>query len=331
MKKYRVGIVGVSGYGGGELLRLVATHPSLELVYVAGESSAGSTLGDKFPSLAPVAPALAELRVEAWSATSLPPLDLLFASLPTGASRAALGAISAAIKIVDIGGDHRFADGWTYGLADVWPDEIRKTTRLANPGCYAAASIGAIAPLLAAGLVDPDQIIIDAKSGVSGAGRGGGTTFGYAEVNEDVAAYALHRHPHVPEINQALSRISSAANPISVTFAPHLVPMTRGLLATCYLQGDASTADCIDAATRFYERRPFVRVFPADRLPHTKWANGSNVLFVAYAADPSRRSIVALGAIDNLGKGAAGQALQNANLMLGLDETAGLQSMSFWP
>src|SRR3982750_3857920 len=182
----RVGIVGVSGYGGGEALRLCATHPQFELTYVAGESSAGSKLSERFPGITPT---LADLIIQKWDPTNLPKLDVLFASLPTGESRDALSRVPAATRIVDIGGDHRFVDGWTYGLADIWADKIKSSTRVANPGCYPAATLSAPAPLAANKIIDLSNVIIDAKSGVSGAGRGGtNSSFGYAEVNEDVSA-----------------------------------------------------------------------------------------------------------------------------------------------
>ncbi len=320
----RVGIVGVSGYGGGEVLRLCATHPTLEVVYVAGESSAGAKLAEKFPGIGK----LSELTIEKWDPSKLPKLDVLFASLPTGESKAALAQVPPSTKIVDIGGDHRFVEGWTYGLADVWPDKIKSANRIANPGCYPAASLSALAPLLHAKLIEPGQIIIDAKSGVSGAGRGGaGSGFGYAEVNEDVSAYGLLKHAHLFEISRALEEVGGA--PAHVTFTPHLIPMTRGILATCYGRGSATTQDCMEAARAFYAGRHFVRV--VDKPPHTKWATGSNLAFVSYAADPRQNTIIALGAIDNLGKGAAGQAVQNANLMTGQSETAGLEGTPLWP
>jgi N-acetyl-gamma-glutamyl-phosphate reductase len=323
-KRIRVGIVGVSGYGGGEALRLCASHPSFEVVYVAGESSAGAALVDKFPGIGP----LGDLVIQKWEPAGLPDLDVLFASLPTGESREALAQVPLQTRIVDIGGDHRFVEGWTYGLADVWPEQIRGVSRLANPGCYPSASIAALAPLVAGGLVGP-EIIIDAKSGVSGAGRGGGGGFGFAEVNEDLAAYGLFKHAHVPEMVKALSKIGNAD--ISLTFTPHLVPMTRGILATCYGRATAklTSADCLDAARRFYAGRPFVRV--VEKPPHTKWATGSNLVYVSYAADAERGQVIALGAIDNLGKGAAGQAVQNANLMTGQLESAGLEGTPLWP
>ncbi|HEY7118616.1 MAG TPA: N-acetyl-gamma-glutamyl-phosphate reductase [Tepidisphaeraceae bacterium] len=321
----RVGIVGISGYGGGEALRLCAAHPAFEVVYAAGESSAGQRLGERFPSL----PAnLAELVIQKWDPAALPELDVLFASLPTGESKAALARVPAKTKIVDIGGDHRFVEGWTYGLADVWPEQIRGKSRIANPGCYPAASLTALAPLAAEGLIDVSTIIIDAKSGVSGAGRGGGASgFGYAEVNEDVMAYGLLKHAHLPEMTQAIGQL--AGKPAQVTFTPHLVPMTRGILATCYARGSATTEACLAAARKFYANRPFVRV--TDKPPHSKWATGTNLVFVSYAADPARDLVIALGAIDNLGKGAAGQAVQNANLITGQPETAGLEGTALWP
>jgi N-acetyl-gamma-glutamyl-phosphate reductase len=322
----RVGIVGISGYGGGEALRLCATHPAFEVVYAAGESSAGQRLVERFPGLLGK---LGELVIEKWDPSALPELEVLFASLPTGESQAGLARVPAKTKIVDIGGDHRFVEGWTYGLADVWPEKIRGKSRVANPGCYPAASLTALAPLAAEGLIDVSSIIIDAKSGVSGAGRGGGSSaFGYAEVNEDVTAYGLLKHAHLPEMAAALGELAgeSAAG---ITFTPHLIPMTRGILATCYARGNVTTERCLEAARKFYSGRAFVRV--TEKPPHSKWATGSNLAFVSYAADPGRNLVIALGAIDNLGKGAAGQAVQNANLMMGLEETAGLEGVALWP
>jgi len=321
----RVGIVGISGYGGGEALRLVAGHPSFELVYAAGETSAGQKLRERFPALREE---LGELVIAKWDPAALPRLDLLFASLPTGASKEALARVPESTRIVDIGGDHRFVEGWTYGLADVWPEKIRNATRVANPGCYPAASLAALAPLVANKLIDPSNIIIDAKSGVSGAGRGGGDSkFGYAEVNEDLVAYGLLKHAHVPEMSSALAQIGGAD--VQLVFTPHLIPMTRGLHATCYGRGEATTELCLELARKFYANRPFVRV--VEKPPHTKWTMGSNLVFISYAADPKRKLIIALAAIDNLGKGAAGQAVQNANLMTGQAEDAGLTISPLWP
>lgn len=322
----RVGIVGISGFGGGEAMRLIAGHPSFELVHAAGEGSAGSRLGDRFPG----APAkLAGMVIERWDPAALPDLDLLFASLPTGSSAEALARVRPEVKIVDIGGDHRYAEGWAYGLADIWPERIEGQRRVANPGCFPSAVLTPLAPLLAEGLVEPGRIVIDAKTGISGAGRGGADSrFGYAESNENLVPYGLLRHVHMPEMERTIERLigGSAAG---LVFTPHLVPMTRGLLATLYCRGRVTTERCLDAARRFYAGRAFVRV--TDRPPQTKWATGSNLAFVSYAADPERELVIAMGVVDNLGKGAAGQAVQNANLICGLPETAGLEGAPVWP
>lgn len=323
--KLRVGIVGVSGYGGGEALRLCATHPSFDVVYAGGEGSVGQRLVERFPGLG----RLGDLEIEKWDPSRLPELDILFASLPTGQSKDALAKVPARVKVVDIGGDHRYVDGWTYGLADVWPDPIRSATRVANPGCFPAATLAALAPLLAARIVDPGNIIIDAKTGVSGAGRGGGeATMGYAEVNEDLAPYGLLKHVHMPEMGRTIEKLSGGTSD-GLVFTPHLVPMTRGIMSTIYARGSVSTETCLQTARAFYANRPFVRV--TDKPPHTKWATGSNLVFVSYACDPVRNLVIAMGACDNLGKGAAGQAVQNANLMAGLPETAGLEGVTLWP
>lgn len=321
----RVGIVGISGYGGGEALRLCAAHPQFQVVYAAGESSAGQRLGERYPSLPPE---LAGLVIEKFDPAALPPLDVLFASLPTGSSQAPLAQVDPAVKIVDIGGDHRYVDGWTYGLADVWPQKIAGQTRIANPGCYPAATLTPLAPLLANGLISPESIVVDAKSGVSGAGRGGSDSkFGYAECNEDVVAYGLLKHTHMPEIRATIRQLAGRER--GLVFTPHLIPMTRGILATIYARGTADTQTCLAAARAFYADRPFVRV--TDKPPHTKWACGTNLAFISYACDPERELVIAMGAIDNLGKGAAGQAIQNANLICGLPATTGLENVSLWP
>lgn len=321
-----VGIIGVSGYGGGEALRICASHPQMDVVYVGGESSAGTKLKERFPG---IRSNLADLTIEKFDAGKLPKLDLLIASLPTGQSKQALANLPAEMRVVDIGGDHRFVDGWVYGLADAWPEKIKNARRVANPGCYPAASLGALAPLVAGKLIDSSNIIIDAKSGVSGAGRGSGDSkFGYADLNEDVYPYGLLKHAHMPEIITAIGELGKK-DAAGLVFTPHLVPMTRGIIATCYARGQVSTEQCLEAARKFYSGRPFVRV--VDTPAHSKWATGSNLLFASYAADPARNLVIAIGAIDNLGKGAAGQAVQNANLMFGFDETTGLEATGLWP
>ena len=329
----KIGIVGVSGYGGSELLRLAAGHPSFEIAYVGGESTAGQALAQRFPALA--GHAAGRLVIERFVPEKISGLDLLFASLPTGKSREPLAKMAKSVRIVDIGGDHRFVDGWTYGLTELpgQREKIRGAARIANPGCYPAAALLALAPLLKEGLIEPEGIVIDAKSGVTGTGRGGASDFGYAETNEDLFAYGLETHPHVPEMEQALSQV--AGRKATVAFTPHLVPMTRGILATCYARpkGAADAKRLYAAAEACYRGEPFIKVVPLDkgRSAHTGWATGSNLAFLSYAVNARTGLVVALGAIDNLGKGASAQALQNANLMTGQPETAGLSGLPLWP
>lgn len=325
----KVGIVGVSGFGGSELLRLCAGHGVFEIAYVGGQSSAGQRLSERFPAMS--GHAAGALEIQRFDPERLPALDLLFVSLPTGMSREPLARVAAKTRVVDVGGDHRFVEGWTYGLTELagQRDRIRAATRLANPGCYPAAALLALAPLLKEGLVEPEEIVIDAKSGVTGTGRGGSSDFGYVETSEDVLAYGLESHPHVPEMEQALSLV--AGRRATVAFTPHLVPMKRGLLATCYARprGSPTVQQLCAAAHSSYRGEPFVRVMPADkdRRVHTRWATGTNLAFLCYALNPRTGHVVALGAIDNLGKGASGQAVQNANLMMGLPETTGLAGL----
>ena len=328
----KIGIVGVSGYGGSELLRLCAGHPSFEIAYVGGDSTAGQSLAQRFPALADH-PA-GKLTIQPFVPERIA-VDLLFVSLPTGKSREPLARVPRETRIVDVGGDHRFVEGWTYGLTELpgQRERIRGASRLANPGCYPAAALLALAPLVKEGLIESEGIVIDAKSGVTGTGRGGASDFGYAETNEDVFAYGLEAHPHVPEMEEALSRI--AGRKASIAFTPHLVPMTRGILATCYARprGTANADRLRQAVRACYRDEPFVKVVESTngRSAHTGWTTGSNLAFLSYAVNPQTGLVVALGAIDNLGKGASAQAVQNANLMTGQPETAGLTGLPLWP
>jgi len=333
MPVMKIGIVGVSGYGGSELLRLVAGHPSFEIAYVGGESTAGQSLAQRFPALA--GHPAGELVIQAFEPEEVGGIDLLFASLPTGKSREPLARVAKGIKVVDVGGDHRFVEGWTYGLTELpgQREKIRNAARLANPGCYPAAALLALAPLVKEGLVESEGIVIDAKSGVTGTGRGGSSDFGYAETNEDLFAYGLEAHPHVPEMETALAQVGGRK--ATVAFTPHLVPMTRGILATCYARprGGADVGRLYGAAEGMYRSEPFIKVVRTEkgRSAHTGWATGSNLAFLSYAVNARTGLVVALGAIDNLGKGASAQALQNANLMTGQPETAGLAGLPLWP
>ncbi|HEY3232465.1 MAG TPA: N-acetyl-gamma-glutamyl-phosphate reductase, partial [Roseiflexaceae bacterium] len=258
-----------------------------------------------------------------------------------GQSREPLAKVPARVKIVDLGSDHRFAEGWEFGVPELpgARERIAGATRIANPGCYSVATILALAPLVANGLVETEGIVADAKSGISGAGRGGGGGYAFSDTNEDVVPYGLTRHTHVPEIKEALSRLTPDRKKVTLAFTPHLMPMTRGLLSTCYARPAraATTEQLLDAARAFYEGAPFVRVVPhGDDLPggggpHTKWASGSNSVFLCYVVNPDTGLAVAMAAEDNLGKGAAGQAIQNANLMTNHPETTGLTGLPLVP
>lgn len=328
----KVGIVGVSGYGGSELLRLCTAHPSFEIAYVGGESTAGQSLAQRFPALA--GHAVGKLQIQLFVPENISGIELLFASLPTGKSREPLARVAKNIKVVDIGGDHRFVEGWTYGLTELpgQRDRIRGATRIANPGCFPVPALLALAPLLREGLVEPECIVIDAKSGVTGTGRGGASDFGFVETDEDLFAYGLESHPHVPEIEQALTLM--AGRTASVAFTPHIVPMKRGILVVCYARpkGTLRKDQLYEAAESCYRGEPFVKVMPAEkgRSPHTSWATASNLAFLCYSVNSRTGLVVALGAVDNLGKGASAQAVQNANLMTGQPETAGLAGLPVW-
>ena len=325
----KIGIVGVSGFGGSELLRLCAGHPVFEIAYVAGESTVGKPLAALFPALG--AHPAGRLVVQSFVPEQTDGLDVLFVSLPTGKSREPLARVPASTRIVDVGGDHRFVDGWTYGLTELpgQRERLRGTTRVANPGCYPAAALLALAPLAKAGLVEMQGLIVDAMTGVTGTGRGGASDFGYVETSEDVFAYGLETHPHVPEMEAALAQVSGA--PVTLAFTPHLVPMKRGILATCHARprGSVDAKRLHEAALACYEAEPFVRVVAPEkgRSPHTRWATGSNLAFLSYAVNARTGHVIAMGAIDNLGKGASAQAVQNANLITGQPETAGLTGL----
>lgn len=325
----KIGIVGVSGFGGSELLRLCAGHPAFEIAYVGGEASAGKRVEQLFPAM--TGHAAGGLVVEPFVPENVRGLDLLFVSLPTGKSREPLARVSSRTRIVDVGGDHRFVEGWTYGLTELpgQRERIRASTRIANPGCYPAAALLALIPLVQESLVETEGIIVDAMTGVTGTGRGGASDYGYVDTSEDVFAYGLESHPHVPEMEKALAQV--AGRSVTVAFTPHLVPMKRGILATCHLRprAGATVERLYEAARSCYSAEPFVRVVPTEggRSPHTRWATGSNLAFLSYAVNARTGHVIAFGAIDNLGKGASAQAVQNANLVTGQQENAGLSGL----
>jgi N-acetyl-gamma-glutamyl-phosphate reductase len=333
----RTAILGASGYVGGELLRLLAAHPEFSPAKLFGDSRAGQKLGDVHPHLAAAYP---DAVVEKFEDGALGGVDLIFAALPHGKSQEIARAITKkAIPFVDLGADFRLNDAATYerwyghaheapdllgsfvyGIPELNREAIKASTAVAAAGCYATAAILALKPLVDAGLVKSDSIIVDAASGVSGAGRELKESTAFNTVDGSFSAYGLLNHRHTAEMEMALNA--------TVLFTPHLVPMTRGILATCY--GEAlSDADPLDVLRSAYTNEPFVHV--TEQPPATKWVTGSNGVQLTARYDARTSRVLALAAIDNLGKGAAGQMIQCANLMLGLHETTGLTTCGVYP
>jgi N-acetyl-gamma-glutamyl-phosphate reductase len=333
----RTAILGASGYVGGELLRLLAAHPQIAPVRLFGESKAGQALGTVHPHIAPV---YRGAVVQRFDENSLDGVDLVFAALPHGHSqRLAATILDKGIPFVDLGADFRLDDAATYerwyghahqapelldrfvyGIPELHRATIKGAKSVSAAGCYATAAILALKPLVQAGLVNPESLIVDAASGVSGAGREAKEATGFCTVTESFSAYGLLNHRHTAEMEMALGA--------TVLFTPHLVPMSRGILATCYGEA-AGTGDPLEVLRQAYASDPFVHV-TADP-PATKWVSGSNAVHLTARRDERTGRILALSAIDNLGKGAAGQMIQCANLMLGLEETAGLTTIGVYP
>jgi N-acetyl-gamma-glutamyl-phosphate reductase len=342
-----VGIVGASGYTGAELLRLCSQHPQLDVRVATADSRAGARVAEVFPSLAAAFPALALAKFDAESCDGL---DLVFLAMPHGASQDVVPDLAGRVgRIVDLAADFRLQDPrsyrtwygaeharpdllgtFAYGLPELFRADIVGASRVAAPGCYVTAAVLALAPLLRCGLVESSGIVVDAASGVSGAGRSLKPATAFCAVDEDFAAYALLTHRHTPEIEQGLSRLTPGVR-AQVLFTPHLAPMNRGILATCYARptGSTTTADAMDAVRASWRGEPFVVV--TDGSPSTKAALGSNTVHVTAMADTRTGWVVAIAALDNLVKGASGQAIQCANLMLDVPETAGLPTMGVYP
>lgn len=347
MKKIRASVIGASGYGGAEAVRLLTMHPQVEIVHVTAESQQGQTMSGLYPNLRSfVDQTMIAVDAERIGRDS----DVTFVSLPSGkAMHLVPTLLNNGSKVIDIAADFRLRDAalyptWykvehiapsylaeaVYGLPELHRAAIAKTRLLANPGCYPAASLLALLPLLRAGVVQTTGIVIDAKSGVSGAGRGGGGGFGFSETNENVRAYSVTGHNHIAEIEQELSGIAKTT--IRVVFTPHLIPMTRGILATVYapLAKPVSDAEAMQLYQETYGNEPFIRVLH-DTLPQTKATLSSNYCDVSVKIDTRTSTAIAIAAIDNLGRGAAGQAVQNMNLMCGLPETTGLHFPGLFP
>jgi N-acetyl-gamma-glutamyl-phosphate reductase len=334
----QVAVVGASGYAGAELIRLLAGHPSVQIASVHAREREGMPVGGELPHLAPLGLSFSDGEPGE--------VDVAFLALPHGASAPlAAGLVDRGVTVVDIGADFRLRDpqvyaSWyggthpapelleraVYGLTEWSREQLAGATLIANPGCYPTAALLALLPFVTCGAIEGD-VIIDAKSGISGAGRSAGADYLFTELAESTKAYGLGGHRHRPEIEQALA---AAGHVAPVTFVPHLVPQSRGLLATCYvtLREDLDDAALSGILTGAYDAEPFVHVM--DAPPATKQTTGSNHAFV-HARRVAERRAVTVAAIDNLGKGAAGQAIQNMNVALGLDETAGLAGVGLHP
>ncbi len=351
--KAHIGVLGASGYTGAELVRLLLRHPAVEIALLTADRRAGQEMRDVFPQFAPFAlPKLVAIDGVDWSTAGL---DLVFCALPHGTTQKVISDLvvrAPAARIVDLSADFRIADPeaykrWyghdhhapelqkqaVYGLVEAYRDAIAEAHIVANPGCYTTCAQLALLPLIKANAIDPDEIVIDAKSGMTGAGRAAKEEMLFSEVSEGFHAYGVGHHRHMAELDQEFSR--AAGRPVTATFTPHLVPMNRGIFSTIYVRGTAvsvSTAQDIHAIlTTAYAPEPFVYVLPFGQVPQTRHVRGSNMTFIGVVQDRIPGRAIVCAALDNLTKGASGQAVQNMNLMLGFPEATGLEQVALFP
>ena len=347
--KIRIGVLGASGYTGADLVRLAACHPHIEIVALTASTHAGKPLAEVFPHLAFLdLPDLATIEATDWSG-----VDAVFCGLPHGTTQEITRSLLAGhpqAKIIDMSADFRLRDTavyaeWyghahkapelqteaVYGLTEHYRTAIRDARIVACPGCYPTAALLSLLPLVAAGQIDAADIIIDAKSGVSGAGRSVKQNLLFTEAGEGLSPYSVGRHRHAPEIEQEISK--AAGRPVLVNFTPHLVPMSRGELCTTYVRLDAGATvdDLAMTLADAYRDETFVHVVPTDVLPQTQSVRGSNFVQIGVVADRIPGRAIVISALDNLVKGSAGQALQNFNLMFGFEETTGLMQLPLFP
>ncbi len=338
----KVAILGASGYTGAELVRLIHAHPDMRIVALSADRKAGQAMGEAFAHLGHLElPLLQKIEEVDFSA-----VDLAFLALPHGIAHDLVRRLPDHVKVVDLSADFRLRDPAAYrkwygrehgamdlqpqaafGLPEIYRERIARARITANTGCYVATALLPLVPLLRAGLIDPDGIVIDAKSGVSGAGRALREASLFCEANEALSAYGVAAHRHMGELDQELSQ--AAGRPVCASFTPHLVPMSRGMMATIYLRGDAAAAQA--ELARQYAAEPFLRVLGLGKIPATSHVRGSNRCHIGVVADRTEGRMIVVSVLDNLMKGASGQALQNANIMLGLDETAGLTQVPLFP
>lgn len=344
----KVGIIGATGYAGNELVRLLLQHPEAEIVWYGSRSYIDQDYAEVYPNVFQLVDAkclddnMEELAKQ---------VDVIFTATPQGFCAAAVDEdILSKAKIIDLSADFRMKDvsiyeKWygiehkapqfmeeaVYGLCEINREKVKGVRLIANPGCYPTCSILSIYPLLKEGLIDTNTIIIDAKSGTSGAGRGAKVANLYCEVNENIKAYGVTTHRHTPEIEEQLGY--AAGEPLMVNFTPHLVPMNRGILITAYasLKKDVTEEKVRAIYEKYYDDEYFVRVLPRNMAPETRFVEGSNYVDVNFRIDPRTKRIVMMGAMDNLVKGAAGQAIQNMNLLFGLPENTGLKLVPVVP
>lgn len=342
-------MIGASGFAGAELLRLCSMHPEFRIERATGDSQAGTAVSELYPSLSG---AYGDLVFERYEASDFADLDVVFLSLPHGASQQIVAElIDAGPVLIDLAADFRLGDPdayptwygaahscpdlldrFVYGLPELFRDDLAGANNVAVPGCYPTTSTLALAPLVAAGVIDTGMIVVDAASGVSGAGRAPKANTTFCAVDEDFSAYGLLNHRHTPEIEQNLTRLATdGSGPVSVLFTPHLAPMNRGILATCYSRSNraVTTAELLDLYRAHYADEPFIVV--TDGSPSTKATLGSNTAHLTVRADERTGWIVSIAATDNLVKGASGQAIQCANIVTGLEETTGLPIAGVYP
>lgn len=343
----KVAIIGGTGYGAIELVRLLYNHPYAQLVAIVSHSQAGKTLADSYPSTTGIVQIrFDELDIDKLAACA----EVVFLATPSGVSSTITPKlIDKGLKCIDLSGDFRLSaddyahwykhdpapqshlDKAVYGLAELFADDIKSAQLIANAGCYPTASLLGIVPALKHQLINPNHLIIDGKSGVSGAGRSVAQGNLYAEINESIKAYKLGTHQHIPEIERILSQLYG--NKVTISFSTHLVPMTRGILCSIYadLIKPINTKQVIEIYQQFYKNHPFVRVRSEGILPSSKEVLGSNFCDIGLVADPRTNRLSVISVIDNLVKGAAGQAIQNFNLMYQFDQQAGLWAMPIYP
>ncbi len=351
VSKAKIGVLGASGYTGSELVRMLLRHPRGELALLTAERSAGKAMREVFPHFSPYElPTLVALDGLDWKALAL---DVVFCALPHATTQNVLKGLLAAApdtKVVDLSADFRLADTaayakWyghehhapelqkeaVYGLAEIHRRDIKKARLVANPGCYTSCAELPLIPLIKAKAIDLDEIVIDAKSGMTGAGRAAKEAMLFSEVSEGFNAYGVGKHRHMAELDQEFSL--AAGRDVMVTFTPHLVPMNRGILSTIYVRGKRGRTpqELHEILLKFYAKEPFVHVLPFGETPHTRHVRGSNMTMIGVVADRVPGRAIVISALDNLVKGASGQAIQNMNLIMGYPETMGIDQVALFP